>query len=304
MSAIIDWVSCTFAMREEEVDSIILNLTRVTGLVLRAVERRSRPGFKDGIQVQAFVNLELVNFCVLAWGGDNQNGRALLEFSGSSCGCIENWSAVQAFLQSLDEPRLTRVDTALDLFKGEHTVDDCKDWYNKGEFTMRGRKPTSSLSGDWINEQEGRTFYVGKLKNGKELCCYEKGKQLGDKESAWTRFEVRFSNRDRVIPFEILTQPSVYFVAAYPALEHIVQEAGEVIKTVSTTAEATISTILRALKRTYGKWFHVLKKSDLPIHELVEGITVKEIPHRIQAAAVVADVLRDTTKSAFNHMRN
>lgn len=301
MKAIIDWVTCTFQFRPEDdgIKTFLAHLARVTGLQLVAEERRGRPGYTNGLQIKALVNYEMVNFAVLAWGGDSQRGRAMLDLSGSCCGCISDWVGFRCFLESLDDSRLTRVDLAVDLFNGEFTVDDACKWREQGLFNVGGRSPSSSLAGDWLEEKEGRTLYIGKAKNGKGLRAYEKGKQLGDLLSQWVRFEVQFGNRDRVLPFAMLTETEAYFVAAYPALEQIVACGGESIETTQTTAAISITTILDSIKRTYGKWLHVLRSSGIEVTDLVEGVTVTALPARVQSSAVVAGVLRDTTKSAF-----
>jgi phage replication initiation protein len=303
MKAIIDWCTCTFAF-DGDVLAFIKHLSRATGLQLVGDERRARPGYTDGLQIKAFVDLKVVPFCVLAWGGDSQRGRAMLDLSGSSCGCISDWRIFRCFLESLSESRLTRVDTAVDCLNGEFTVDQAVKWVEQGEFNCRGREPSTRTDGDWLKCNEGRTLYVGKTKNGKGLRCYEKGKQLGDFDSAWTRFEVQFGNRDRVIPFDILTDPTTYFVGAYPALEKIVSATAERIATISSQAGASIAVILSALKRTYGKWIHTFTSSGIDITDLVEGISIKAVPSRIQSSAVVADVLSDTTKSTFEKWSN
>lgn len=306
MKALIDWCTCTFEF-DEDVPRLLHMLGLATGLQLQAGDRRSRPGFTDGIQIRAFVGLELVPFAVLAWGGESQRGRAMLDLSGSCCGCVDDWVSFRSLLESLPVARLTRVDVAVDLFDGEFTIEDAVAWREAGEFTLNGRTPSCRVDGDWIEEKEGRTLYVGKTKNGKGLRCYEKGKQLGDLASKWVRFEVQFGNRDREIPFEILTEPNAYFVGAYPALERIaalgIEEEGARIATVQTTADVSIRKILDSMKRTYGKWMHVLEESGIEVTDLVEGIAIRAIPTRIQSSAVVAGVLRHTTKDAFERWR-
>ncbi|PNL74120.1 hypothetical protein A6J45_013150 [Neisseria gonorrhoeae] len=39
----------------------------------------------------------------------------------------------------------------------------------------------------------------------------KKGKQLGDKTSTWTRFEIEFKAKDIVIPFEVLPESGRIF---------------------------------------------------------------------------------------------
>lgn len=303
-SAIIDWFTCTFQFNEDNVAEFLNHLSRITGLTLVSDERRSRPGYTNGILIKALHDYQLVNFAVLAWGGDSQRGRAMFDLSGSSCGCIKDWRFIASFFEALDEPRITRVDVAVDLFQGQFTVDQAVDWYKEGMFKVGGRNPSTSTAGDWLAEHEGRTLYIGKAKNGKGLRCYEKGKQLGDFDSKWVRFEVQFGNRDRILPFDILLDPTKYFAAAYPALEKIIEESGERIDTVINTSQVCIQTILTALKRTYGKWINALVSNGIEITDLVEEIRINVVPARVQASAVVADVLRDTTKDAFDKWSN
>lgn len=303
MKALIDWCTCTFAF-DGDVQWMLTHLQRVTGLQLCADGRRARPGYTDGIQIFAMVNFQKVPFAVFAWGGESQRGRAMLDLSGECCGCVSDWRVFACFLESLPEARLTRVDTAVDLLEGEFTVDQAVTWVEQGLFNCRGREPSTRTDGDWLRKHEGRTLYVGKPKNGKGLRCYEKGKQLGNLESAWVRFEVQFGNRDRVLPFEILTDPTKYFVGAYPALEQIISAPGDRIDTVSTQAAASIGVILSALKRTYGKWIDMFVSSGIDVTDLVEELGVHVLPSRIQSSAVVADVLSNTTKSTFENWRN
>ncbi|UWT36668.1 replication initiation factor domain-containing protein [Neisseria gonorrhoeae] len=38
----------------------------------------------------------------------------------------------------------------------------------------------------------GKTYGIGSRESSKYVRIYEKGKQLGDKTSTWTRFEIEF----------------------------------------------------------------------------------------------------------------
>src|SRR5690606_25496149 len=106
----------------------------------------------------------------------------------------------------------------LDFLAGEHTVDEAVTLFELGGFQLGGRAPQTRLDGDWLGGTYGRTFYVGSGKSGKLLRVYEKGKQLGDAASDWTRFEVQIGSRDRVIPLRVLTERDAFFAGCYPAL--------------------------------------------------------------------------------------
>lgn len=142
-----------------------------------------------------------------AFGG--QAGTALLTIPGERCAMVPDWTRLIGFLRDDLQGRITRWDGAVDDFNGVHPVNEAVDLYLAGAFNAGGRKPSCAQAGNWITEDEaGRTFYVGKRRNGKVLRVYEKGKQLGFGSSPWTRWEVELHNIDRVIPWEVITDPA------------------------------------------------------------------------------------------------
>ena len=297
----IDWCSVTFLFSPDTLPVFMRELSRVLGLQLCIREKRSRPGFKEGVVICGLVEYRLAPVAVLAWGGDSQKGRALLEMSGASCACVADWAGFRDLIEGLPEARLTRVDVAVDLHHGEFTVDDCKGWYEGGLFAFRQRRaPASALAGDWIGGREGRTLYVGKAKNGKSLRCYEKGKQLGDDESPWTRFEVQFGNRDRVLPFDILTKPEVFFVGAYPALQKLFEFAGERIATISKTSEISIGHLLKHAKLAYGKVVDMMVRDGaVDPADFVEALRISEQPKRVKLPGAFPGAQRLAKQTAF-----
>ncbi|MCZ2095101.1 MAG: replication initiation factor domain-containing protein, partial [Anaerolineae bacterium] len=282
--AIVDWCTATFQFEASTLPAFLKHLSFVTGYELQAVEPRALKGFTDGFVIHAWAKGEFVPLAVMCWGGESQRGRAMLDIPGASCGMVD-WPSMRDFLEGLPESRLTRVDVAVDLVEGQYTVDDAVQWVQAGDFNCSGRNPSTRLDGDWlpvlagesVRSVKGRTLYVGKARNGKGLRVYEKGRQLGDADSEWNRFEVQFGNRDRVLPFDLLVDPTRFFVGAYPALERIVAAAGERIATISNTASITIGRILTWVKASAGKWLHVLS-SEVEASELVEAIRVCAVP--------------------------
>jgi phage replication initiation protein len=311
MKAIIDWCTCTFAFQQGKitVGELLEDLSTITGRELVAEERRARPGYTDGLQIQAILEddtgakTQKVNFAVFAWGGESQRGRAMLDLSGECCGLVDDWELFRGFLEGLPEARLTRVDIAVDLLQGQYTVDDAVAWHGEGLFNVGGRNPSTRTDGDWLQRHEGRTLYIGKTKNGKGLRCYEKGKQLGDLDSKWVRFEVQFGNRDRILPFDMLTNPNEYFVAAYPALENIIEASAERIDTVQAQATISIATILKALKGSYGKWINTLADSGIDVTQLVDEVRIYAMPARLQSSVAAMGKLKESAVSAFEKWR-
>jgi phage replication initiation protein len=186
---------------------------------------------------------------------------------------------------------LTRVDLAVDFLEGEHTVEEAVMLYGMGGFQQAGRAPSSRLDGDWINGVNGRTLYVGKATNGKMLRVYEKGRQLGDLESEWVRFEVQLGSRDRVIPFDVLTDRDAFFAGCYPALASMVDEAAKAIPTLAKTGEIALGHLLYHLKRCYGKVIgtlsSVLSATDA---DLVEEVRIVGLPRRVNLSSLAAGV--------------
>jgi len=299
----IDYLTVTFAAVPHE--EVLRGLSLITTAKVTASDLpHGGNGFERAMQVRVFSDrFSMMPLCRVFWGGEAQRGRMMIDMTGQCCASIERWDALRLWLETLPEVRITRCDVACDVYEGTVDVDDCVSWYKAGEFITRGRAPKSSTAGDWIGGVRGRTFYVGDSKNGKLLRCYEKGKELGDFESPWVRFEVQFGKRDRVIPFDILTDPDLYFVGAYPAMERVLQGAGERIKTIIKEAFISVGVMCTHLKRTYGKYLHVLQQGGVSDTDMVEAIRIRELPRRIQTAAVVADVLTDTTKRSFNEWR-
>ncbi len=159
-----------------------------------------------------------------AFGG--QNGKAMLSLPGEACAVVEDWHALAAFLKDGLQARITRWDGAVDDFHGERTMNDAVFWYRAGGFTTGGNTPLPRQEGNWLTaDTKGRTFYVGKRGNGKLMRIYEKGKQLGDPNSPWVRFEVELHNRDREIPFDVLLRPGHYVAGSYPCMRWVSDKA-------------------------------------------------------------------------------
>jgi phage replication initiation protein len=105
------------------------------------------------------------------------------------------------------------------------------------------------------------------------------------------RFEVQFGNRDRVIPFEALTEPDGFFAGAYPGLEAVILAAAETIPTQQTQGEVTLAHLLFHLRRCYGKVLDVLSEdADAPSSALVEEVRVIGLPRRLNPSSVEAGV--------------
>jgi phage replication initiation protein len=205
--------------------------------------------------------------------------------------------------------KLTRVDLAVDLHEGEYSIDDAHTWALEGRFVNGGRPPALDCQGDWILAEHGRTLNVGKREHGKMLCIYEKGKQLGDLSSPWVRWEARFGCRDRELPLSILTERDSFFAGAYPALQEILGVVGERIKTIRETSRTTIEKAMEHMARSYGGYLHVLSEAGVESADLVESMTVRVVPRRLDIASLADAGLSATVHAVisgrmFNHERH
>jgi len=151
----------------------------------------------------------------------------------------KNREVIQEFTQEilvsledseLHDAKVTRVDLALDFFNGmSRTLPQLLEDYKNGAFDVRGRRPGSKIAGDWGNDAE-RSLYVGCRKSGKETNIYEKGDQLFGREAKnpWVRIELRYGNKLRVLPVDILRRPADFFAGASDWHQLQLLQAGEI----------------------------------------------------------------------------
>lgn len=281
----VDWIHATFDGSAISHTELIRTLSRVMDRPVRGLGSHGRFGFTERLDLEAGVGSRHVSIGCIAFGGDAQRGRVMLQLTGSGCGLVEDWDALQAVLDDIGA-KLTRLDLAVDFLAGEVKVDQVVEWYRDGGFSCGGNRPGCAVAGDWINGEAGRTFYVGRAANGKLLRAYEKGLQLGQPESEWVRLEVQFGSRDRVIPLRALTDRDAFFAGAYPCLQALVETAAERIPTDQAQAVATMGHMLHHLRRCYGRVLDTaLSSFGWDVSELVESVRVVGIPRRLQPAA-------------------
>lgn len=161
----------------------------------------------------------------LAFGGDSQRNTASIQLNAQACSLITDWQAIKSWCEQ-NASKITRIDLAHDDMTGEVlTIAKGVQWLKDGLFSNNGaREGITAVKGrliDDLGSGDGKTLYVGNRKSGKMLRIYEKGKQLGDKLSTWVRAEVELKDKDRVIPWDALINPSHYLAAAYPCLNYL-----------------------------------------------------------------------------------
>lgn len=138
---------------------------------------------------------------------------------GTACTFADHgWRDRLADLIDERQGTLTRCDLALDFFDGypggiKKIVSD----YENDLCNVSGKRLKCNQLGDWTNSSLGaRSFYFGSKEAGKQTNAYEKGDQLFGIEtgSKWLRIELRYGNKLRVLPVDMLRRPSDFFAGA------------------------------------------------------------------------------------------
>ncbi len=113
---------------------------------------------------------------------------------------------------------ITRADLALDFFDGiPGGFETVKSDYLGGACDVYGKRPKYNQLGCWLEGHEhSRSFYVGSKEAGKQTNAYEKGHQLYGPESGslWHRVELRYGNKLRELPTDLLRRPADFFSGA------------------------------------------------------------------------------------------
>lgn len=286
----VDWLTVTWLPEpDEHVPAAIHDLLKGwLACGVQGVECPGMFGYRTGVRF--FVQLDdgkEHHVARVDFGGSVHAGRARLDLSGSAAARVRSWPDVQGWVRAQFDSRITRVDLAVDCLDGEYTVEDAVAWYKAGLFNAGGRMPRHSCPGDWLSEEpkHGRTLEVGRRENGKMLRAYEKGRQLGDTDSKWTRFEVEIRNIDRDIPLDILTRCDEYFVGAYKCLQTILDAAAERIATHQAEGSISLEKLTESARISYGTLIHVLRLS-LTADEVMQSLSRPGVPKRLEKASL------------------
>ena len=185
-----------------------------------------------------------------------QNSTMLIELTATGCiAAAEGWELrLYDFLTNAVRPKITRVDVAKDFFNAEYSPEQAAIDRLDGKYTNHHIMPDGEKAGsDWeSNNGKGKTYYVGSRQSSKFVRVYEKGKQLGDKQSGWVRFEIEFKSKDIVIPFEVLQAPGEYFGGAYPICQQFEQKAKR-IEAVKKNLELSFERVIECARNQVGR---------------------------------------------------
>lgn len=214
---------------------------------------------------------------------------ARIELTGDGCRLYETssgsdhaqrWSLLASLL-GVTDARISRIDLAADDFLGQYRVAWAIDQYEAGNFDKRGQRPKARLIDDMGNKT-GKTFYVGSRKSEQQLRVYEKGREQGDPDSEWVRYEGEFhaSNR-RELPLEMLTNGAPYLVGAYPVLE-FVGGVGERLRVATEKLLANCKRAVAHFRHQYGPMLNALQHAsrgdEQTLARLIQGTSRSTLP--------------------------
>lgn len=203
-------------------------------------------------------------FGFVCYGG--QRNTMMITLNGTGClNAAEGWEhRLYHFLKfQAVRPVITRCDLAHDDFESQNiSVDWAEQQWHESGFNCSVVSPNIERKGNWHRPTgAGRTLTIGVRKSGKYTRFYEKGKKEGDKGSKWVRAEVEFKSSDRVIPFEVLINPSDYFLAAYPCFSVFKSAVTPVrIACKKKTAKIAYARALEIMKNQSGKYITFLRQ--------------------------------------------
>lgn len=226
-------------------------------------------------------------------GGQNETIMICLSGVGCTYGKAGWESHLNAWLRLYaKKARITRIDLAHDDLHGENVS---LDWFDDqdtiGGFVAGGRRPTIEKRGNWKRPSgKGRTLYIGSRQSSKFTRIYEKGKQLGDVNSLWVRTEVEYKNRDIFIDFDVLLNPSQFFLASYPCF-HIFDDQENALRfeRIEKQNLITFDQAMSILKHQYGRYvnfFRDVYQDDKTLLDEITDIENKNYPERIDPLTI------------------
>lgn len=214
--------------------------------------------------------------------GIADDGRVQISLSGQGCQHVRDWRAVADVIDMLNG-RLSRVDIAVDDLTGERfDLGTFKALHAEGAFICNGRPPSARFVDD-LGSGKGCTLYIGQ-KGHKELCVYEKGKQLGDPESQHTRCELRLYSKRMELTTDALRDPGRYFGGAYPLLAAYVLGECERLQLKERMVNASAKAMVKFLHTQAGTALHLVMRAlgDDALQFLMENIVRPGRPGRFK----------------------
>lgn len=281
----IDWLAFTVKFTDiKNLTWLVQELRQFLPFLTLASTGKGWCGFKERLNI-SHADFRSVDLGLVAHGGKNQRDKCSIQLNGQACSLINDWQGLKNWCE-LHANKITRLDLAHDDFKGKNvSIDIAKQWHQAGLFSNNGgRNGNTAVKAKLIDDLEfgdGKTFYVGRRGSGKMLRIYEKGKQLGDKLSLWVRAELELKDKDRIIPWDALVNPSHYLAAAYPCLNYLSTIQSK-IKTIKKSVDISINRSVHHLRNMGGKLINLMMRQHMgDAHKVIEILRREGIPRKL-----------------------
>lgn len=189
--------------------------------------------------------------------------------------------------------KVTRIDLALDFFDGiDGGVERIRDEWQSGSMDIRGHRPDCNTVGPWVEGGRGRSFYFGSKEAGKQTNVYEKGVQLFGKKDAtnWERIELRYGNKLRDLPAEMLRNPDGFFSGASDWHASMLTEHGKTVfpEPVKVKAKQAVQNVKAEVTRAV-RWLNDTASQSLALafqflgnDEFIELVSNRAKPGRLR----------------------
>lgn len=215
-----------------------------------------------------------VNYGTVHIGG--QRGTVLIDLTGVGCqAALDGWEErLYQFALTAERFQISRIDGAIDFFNGELQVEQALNYYKKGLFDVRGMRPKYKLEGtDWFNnDNTGKTLYVGRRGSSKFCRVYEKGKQLGDVNSSWVRFEIEFRKNDCQLLPDMLIQIGQFMSGAYEIGKKFVTNVARRVEAAVRKSDTTLDDKIYHGRNQVGKLVRYLSDMGWEAQEIVDSL--------------------------------
>ena len=234
-----------------------------------------------------------------------QHGIDHVSLPGAFCSSLthEKISLLAELLKILNA-RLTRVDLALDFYRGEVTYDDALFAYDYCQFqtAKSPANPTKQIiESVCAGKNQGRTLYVGARAGHVMARIYEKGLEVfsrlpeeyreasterevtyyaetgqeqpsGTVADTWVRVEVEYKRKDgKELDLSMLYDRDAYFAGAYPFTADCLKiDGGKRPKTMKAEKQMELDKLISELRRSYGNTIYSLTELGFTPDEIIE----------------------------------
>ena len=259
--AIIDFLTVVFPfqsadeVRCTQLELLLFRIFGFRGEVRAGAIRKKQWNFYPQSAVLVDRDGEMVGH--VGMGGNKET--ICISLSGAGCKWVSDWARVYRQLGVLSA-KISRVDVAHDDYDGERLdVHALRERAANGDFASGGCPPRHRFISD-EGHGTGCTLYVGG-KGHKELCVYEKGKQMGLPSSPWVRAEVRLYGKHVEVPHDVLLNPSAYLRGSYDVLAQLITGVCTRLKTIRKQVEVSAEAAVAWLHRQAGPMLNVLREA-------------------------------------------